>query len=134
MRGLRGGRHGLWQGAIAHFAMIALLLRAVLFPAGCVDGAAHAAFTGNSAAVPICTVHKGGETAPLPGEPHNGSQDHAPCCSSAPCCAAAVPTPLAAFEFKAGGKPAFALEIWQTPEGATGIAPRNRGPPQTLEA
>ena len=38
--------------------------------------------------------------------------------------------PLPHSNSKAGGKPAFALEIRQTPEGATGIAPRNRGPPK----
>jgi hypothetical protein len=134
----RGKQRG-WQGAVAHVAMIALLLRAVLLPAGCFVSLAAAASAddgavSDSAAVQICTLH-GGQDAGGSADPDAGSgkKSHhtSPACASA-CCTVAVPAAVAVFNPPSAGLPAFNIESWRTPAGAASLALRNRGPPSTL--
>ena len=131
MRGAGAQRYGLRRHAIAYAAAIGLLLRALLFPAGCEDAAAHEALA--DGAIPICTAHADG-TAPLPDGPLKGSHKLPPCCVSAACCAAAVPPVFAAIEPRHAAKPAFVLDSWPVPDSASAFAPRNRGPPPSLSA
>jgi hypothetical protein len=128
-----GAKHRGWKGAVAHVAMIALLFRALLVPAGCPVPLDAGALTSSNSPAIICSVH-GGQDAGGAADPDGGagkkSHHTSPACASA-CCAVAVPV-AASIDLPSAGQPVFHLETWHAPAGAAGLALRNRGPPVTL--
>ena len=127
-----GAKHRVWQGAAAYVAVIALLFRALLVPAGCTEPANAGALDGFAAV--ICPLNAGGSGTPQSGDGPGESSHHHSACLSCTCCAVAVPVAVPDLDVLTSGKPAFALEIWRAPEGAASLVPRNRGPPLTLSA
>ncbi len=130
-----GAKHRGWQGAVAHVAMIALLFRALLVPAGCpVPPDAGPLTSVDSPAIHICSVHGGQDTGGA-ADPDAGSgkKSHhtSPACASA-CCAVAAPVAAALFDPPSAGQRVFNIETRQAPASAACLALRNRGPPVTL--
>ena len=138
-----------WRSVAAQLAALALLLRAVLLPAGCAPGSndlSGLAGEAGSAAVLalldpgayglLCSHHGtgAGEDAGSPSNQPGKHGQHSPSTCCAVCCVPALPAALASLPVPHAETQAFAASHPEAVRLAVRAVTRNRDPPAFLSA